>query len=248
MTIDSKDADMKPIIWAVVPARSGSKGLPGKNIRDICGKPLIGHAIQFAHACGVFDRIIVSTDSPEYGAIAERFGAEVPFLRSAQAATDSSMEEDILADMAAQLNHHGIQPPDVLVWLRPTFPFRKVADLTQALTLLTPEVDSVRLVTEGEPRLYAVRNDRLEPMFDDQGRSMIRRQEFEETVKVFHTDIFWFRNISLGPRFLGNVSVPFRIHKICSTDIDTREDAEIAEALMRAESPFLRAYTHIPAE
>ena len=237
---------MKPIIWAVVPARSGSKGLPGKNIRDICGQPLIGHTIRFAQACGVFDRIIASTDSPEYAAIAEQYGADVPFLRSASAATDSSMEEDILADMAAQLNAHGIQAPDVLVWLRPTFPFRKVADLTEALALLTPQVDSVRLVTEGEPRLYAIRNERLEPMFDDQGRSMIRRQEFAESVKVFHTDIFWFRNIALGQRFLGEVSVPYRIHKICSTDIDTREDAEIAESLMRSGSSFIRAYTHAP--
>lgn len=236
--------DKRPVCWAVVPARSGSKGLPGKNVIEICGMPLIGHAIRFAQASGVFERVIVSTDSDSYAETARGFGAEVPFLRDPAAAQDHSMEEDILADFAAKVEAAGMTPPDALVWLRPTFPFRSIEDLSAALDRLTPEVDSVRLVTEGEPRLYAMPDGLLTPQFDDGGRSMIRRQEFEPVFRVFHTDIFWYRNIALGKRFLGDRSVGHKIHKICSIDIDTAEDAEMAEALMRANSPFLKAYTH----
>ena len=236
--------DPSPQFWAVIPARSGSKGLPGKNVIEICGVPLIGHAIRFAQASGRFSRIIVSTDSESYAETARGYGAEVPFLRDPAAAQDTSMEEDILADFAHQVEASGMTAPDALVWLRPTFPFRSIDDLSAAMDRLTPEVDSVRLVTEGEPRLYALRDGLLAPTFDDGGRSMIRRQEFEPVYRVFHTDIFWYRNIALGKRFLGDRSAGFKIHKICSIDIDTAEDAEMAEALMLADSPFLKAYTH----
>jgi CMP-N,N'-diacetyllegionaminic acid synthase len=236
--------DPQPRFWAVIPARSGSKGLPGKNVIEICGMPLIGHAIRFAQTAGRFERIIVSTDSESYAETAQSYGAEVPFLRDPSAAQDTSMEEDILADFAKQVEDRGMTAPDALVWLRPTFPFRSVEDLSTAMDRLTPEVDSVRLVTDGEPRLYAIRDGHLTPTFDDGGRSMIRRQEFEPVYRVFHTDIFWYRNIALGARFLGDRSAAQKIHKICSIDIDTAEDAEMAEALMRAGSPFLKSYTH----
>jgi CMP-N-acetylneuraminic acid synthetase len=232
-------------IWAVVPARSGSKGFPGKNIRNLAGVPLIGHAIRFAERSGSFSRILLTTDSAEYAEIGRSLGAWVPFLRGADAATDQSMEEHILADLDRQLDAHGIEKPDALAWLRPTFPFRRVEDMHQALDMLTHEVDSVRLVTEGEPRLYTMKDGLLHPLFDDKGRSMLRRQEFPEACRVYHTDIFWYRNIGFGSAFLGNRVAGMKVHKICSVDVDNADDYELAEAMIQSGSRFIRDYTSI---
>lgn len=232
-------------VWAVIPARSGSKGLQDKNVRPLAGIPLIGHSINFAHKSGLFEKVLLSTDSPEYATIGEKLGAWVPFLRAEKTAADASMEEDLLADLDHQLAEKGLTPPDILVWLRPTFPFRAIDDLKAGLALLDQKTDSVRLVTEGEPRLYSVRNGFLVPEFDDQGRSMIQRQEFPDTFRVFHTDIFWYANITWGARFLGERVKALAIHKICQTDIDTLEDLEIAEALFKASPNVLGNYTHV---
>lgn len=235
----------KPRIWAVVPARSGSKGLPGKNIRLLAGKPLIAHAIAFAQATGVFEQILLSTDSEVYARIGRDYGAWVPFLRGTRAAQDDSMEEHVLADLEEKLRTHGISPPDILVWLRPTFPFRSVEDLKAALAQLDDTVDSVRLVTEGEPRLYEICDGILRPRFDDRGRSMIRRQEFPSTYKVFHTDLFWYRNLAWGPRFLGDRIRAVSVHKICSMDVDGIQDFDMIEALMATNIQLIRDYCHV---
>jgi len=229
-------------IWAVVPARSGSKGLPNKNVRLLAGTPLISHAIRFAQKVGTFERILLSTDSADYARIGEEHGAWVPFLRSPSAAGDTSMEEHVLADLDQSLAAHGIEPPDILVWLRPTFPFRAVDDVKTALALLEEGVDSVRLVTEAEPRLYEVVDGYLRPRFDDAGRSMIRRQEFPATWRVFHTDIFWYRNLRLGERFLGSRVKAVPVHKICAMDIDGIEDFDMIDAILNSGSALARDY------
>jgi len=229
-------------IWAIVPARSGSKGLPGKNIRQLGGKPLIAHAINFAQKAGVFERVLLSTDSKDYAGIGKEYGAWVPFLRGETASQDESMEEHVLSDLDTKLKKNGISPPDILVWLRPTFPFRSVDDLMSGLGLIDNDTDSVRLVTEGEPRLYEIHNGYLVPRFEARGRSMIRRQEFQPTYKVFHTDIFWYRNIAWGQQFLGNRVRALPIHKICSMDVDGIEDFEMIDALMRTDSVIVRRY------
>ncbi|WGD28996.1 acylneuraminate cytidylyltransferase family protein [Ancylobacter sp. WKF20] len=229
-------------VWAVVAARSGSKGLSNKNIRSLAGTPLISHSIRFALKTGFFERVMLTTDSAEYAAIGEQHGAWVPFLRSPEAAADTSMEEHILEDMDRQLAQHGITPPDAIVWFRPTFPFRAIADLRTALDLLDDDVDAVRLVVEGEPRLYTLTDGYLNPTFDDGGRSMIRRQEFKPVYKVFHTDIFWYRNIKLGVKFLGDRVRGVPVHKICGIDVDSIEDFELAEAIIQAGATSAQRY------
>lgn len=230
-------------IWAVIAARSGSKGLPGKNIRLLAGKPLIAHAIDFALKSDVFERVLLSTDSNEYAHIGRNYGAWVPFLRGSHAAQDNSMEEDILKDLDEKLRANKINPPDIIVWLRPTFPFRSIDDLKVGLSKLDQSVDSVRLVTEGEPRLYEMQNDYLVPRFDDGGRSMVRRQEFPATYKVFHTDIFWYRNIVKYKKFLGDKVRAVQIHKICSMDVDGIDDFEMIEALISSNYGLIRIYS-----
>src|SRR5205085_11147302 len=98
--------------YALIPARSGSKGLPDKNILELDGHPLIGHSIAFARKLPV-DRIIVSTDSEAYRAIALRYGGECPYLRGPEASSDTAQESEILADLTANLRSHGIPLPEI---------------------------------------------------------------------------------------------------------------------------------------
>src|ERR1700759_1679759 len=110
------------LVYALIMARSGSKGVPDKNIRDVAGHPLLAYSIAFARKLGI-DRIIVSTDSTVYQEIALQYGAECPYLRGAQASSDTAMDEDILADLRDNLPRFGISMPDLWVRLKPTSPF-----------------------------------------------------------------------------------------------------------------------------
>lgn len=138
---------------ALIPARSGSKSVAHKNIRSFHGRPLIAHAIDQARACPDIDRVVVSTDSPQYAAIARSCGAEVPFLRppeiSGDTATDLECFQHALGWFAA---HEGSMPATV-VHLRPTHPNRTPEQIGAAVRLLAehPEWDSVRSVVPAEP-------------------------------------------------------------------------------------------------
>jgi len=115
--------DKKKII-AVIPSRKGSKGLPRKGIKNLCGKPLLAYTIEQAIASECFDRVIVSTDCKEIAAVAEDFGAEVPFLRPAHLATDESYLRVALNHLLDELVERESYHPDVMAVMFPTYPFR----------------------------------------------------------------------------------------------------------------------------
>jgi CMP-N-acetylneuraminic acid synthetase len=109
---------------ALIPARGGSKGLPGKNVRPIGGKPLIAHSVEHAIQSGVCDRVLVTTDSPEIKAAAEAAGAWCPFLRETGLAEDLTPTEPVLTDALEKAE--AIDGPfDIVVFLQPTDIFRK---------------------------------------------------------------------------------------------------------------------------
>ena len=91
------------VLWAIIPARSGSKGLKDKNISSFLNKPLLTHSINFAKKLKFVDKIILSTDSKKYSELGLKYGAEVPFLRSKNASESYSMEEDVLEDIRKNL-------------------------------------------------------------------------------------------------------------------------------------------------
>lgn len=113
----------KPKVLAIIPARGGSKGIPRKNIRDLCGKPLIAYSIEVALKAKLIDRVVVSTEDEEIAEISRSFGAEVPFLRPQGMAQDRSGVEDCLSFTVNKLTDEGYAP-NVLVTLYPTHPFR----------------------------------------------------------------------------------------------------------------------------
>lgn len=233
------------IVYAIIPARSGSKGVPNKNIRLCDGKHLLSYSIEFAKYLGC-NKIICSTDSLQYKNIAEHYGAEVPFLRSDKAASDNAMEEDILEDLQNKFLHFNMPLPDIIVWLRPTFVFRDREAVIRGISLLASNsaYSAVRIVTEGERRLYTLNDNILNPIFDDKNRSMIRRQDVGTAYKVFNTDIFRFNHDSISEDFMGRNIFGIVVDKICGFDIDDESDFVLVESMLRSNNPFIRKYTY----
>src|SRR5688572_21054602 len=120
-----------PSAVALIPARQGSKRVPGKNVRALGGHPMLAYTIAPAIESGVFDRVIVSTDSDEIAAIARHYGAEVPFLRPAAFAGDTSPDIEWLEHLLTELRRQG-RSWDAFSILRPTSPFRSAAMIRRA--------------------------------------------------------------------------------------------------------------------
>jgi CMP-N,N'-diacetyllegionaminic acid synthase len=131
---------------AIIPARGGSKGVPGKNIVPLSGHPLIAYSIIAAQQSQCINRVVVSTDSPEIAAIARKYGAEVPFLRPAEFSTDTSTDRDFLLHAVQWFDTHEGFQPEYLVHLRPTTPLREPAVIDRAVQLIqqAPSATSLR--------------------------------------------------------------------------------------------------------
>ncbi len=121
---------------AIIPARSGSKGLKDKNIRFLHGKPLMAYSIVAALDSGIFDEVMVSTDSEKYAEVAGKYGAEVPFLRSEELASDTATSRDVILDV---LNWYeaGGKTFDTFALLQPTSPLRTAEDIINAYDIFT---------------------------------------------------------------------------------------------------------------
>ena len=135
-------------VMALIPARSGSKSLPHKNIRDFCGRPLLAHSIEQALACHLVSRTVVSTDSEQYAAIARQYGAETPFLRPPEISIDTATDLEVFQHALGWFAEHQGSVPGLCVHLRPTHPNRTAADIARAIELLRrhPDWDSLRSV------------------------------------------------------------------------------------------------------
>jgi CMP-N-acetylneuraminic acid synthetase len=231
------------IIYAIIPARSGSKGIPNKNIRKIADKELIGYSIDFARSLDV-DKVICSTDSEYYAEIARKYGAEVPFLRSAFAAQDTSMEEHILEDLYDKFDSLDLSYPDIFVWLRPTFVFRDRLKVLECIEKLARDLSltACRIIVEAESRLYNINDDRIVASFDDKGKSMIRRQDVKKGYKVYSTDIFRGNPKNATPQFLGAKVGYVIADKICGLDIDDEIDLDIVSYLVEHRRSLVDAY------
>lgn len=133
---------------AIIPARSGSKGLPDKNIKLLHGKPLIGYAIEAAEQANLYDCVHVSTDSEQYAQIAREAGADVPFLRSEELSSDTAGSWDVVRWVLAQYAARG-QEFDMVTLMQPTSPLREAEDIRQAYRIFTEKsADAVVSVCE----------------------------------------------------------------------------------------------------
>lgn len=142
-------------ILCTICARGGSKGVPGKNVRPIGGKPLIAHTIDHALAWGEADDVVVSTDSEDIAQVAREYGASVPFTRPAGLATDEAQKLPVVQHAVEQLEAAQDTRYDLVVDLDPTVPLRLVEDIEAAVELATREdTDNVQTATESERNPY----------------------------------------------------------------------------------------------
>lgn len=227
-------------VLAIIPARGGSKGLPGKNIRPLLGRPLIAWSIEQGHESALVDDILVSTDDEAVADAARRYGAEVPFLRPAALAVDTAPTypalEHALDWLAAHGRHYGY-----LVLLEATSPLREAADIDHALALLDahPTAESIVAVAgvEGQHPEFLVRTGSdglLHPYLHPQVR-VLRRQDLEPLNYLSGT-LYISRVDALRRRqtFYHERTLPLPVPKHKAHEIDDLADFVIVEALLRA--------------
>ncbi|MFA5920952.1 MAG: acylneuraminate cytidylyltransferase family protein [Methylococcaceae bacterium] len=128
---------MKNTVIAIIPARSGSKGIKDKNLSNLCGYPLLAYSIVAAKLAQQIDRVLISTDSEHYAEVGRRYGAEVPFLRPPELAGDTSTDRDFMLHAMQWLKENEGQIPEYWVHLRPTTPLRDPMHMDSAIQTLT---------------------------------------------------------------------------------------------------------------
>jgi len=133
------------ITYAVIPARGGSKGVPGKNIKPVGGHPLIAYSIAAAKQSRKISRILVSTDSQEIADAARIYGAEVPFMRPSELALDNSTDYEMMSHVVNWLESSEERSPDLIVHLRPTTPLREPAAIDKAVALMEDDLGAPSL-------------------------------------------------------------------------------------------------------
>lgn len=222
---------------AFIFARGGSKGVPKKNIRPFCGKPLIAWSIEQAQAVSRIDRVIVSTDSEEIAAVARIFGAEVPFLRPAEFARDDSPEWSAWQHALSYVREHTGSLPDAMISVPATAPLRLPLDIESCLDEYEKGVaDVVITVTDAHRNPYfnmvkTLPDGTVEPVISPKS-AIVRRQD-APSVYDMATVAYVAR-----PEFVMAHNGPFdgtvravRVPPERAVDIDTLLDFQIAECL-----------------
>jgi N-acylneuraminate cytidylyltransferase len=231
-------------ILAIIQARGGSKSIPGKNIKPINGKPLIAWTIEAAKAAKTVTRVIVSTDDPEIAAVAKKHGAEVPFMRPAEFATDAAKSVGLLKHAIEWLAQNENYQTDVVVQLKPTNPLRSSAHIDEAVNkyLTYPEADSLITVTKSPAhplKTYKFSGELVEPfvpaeLFGLTEASKMPRQALPEAfvqnscVNVINPKTILEKGSSLGKKVVGMV-----MSREDSVNIDEPMDFDIAEMIMK---------------
>lgn len=231
------DISVQPVL-GIIPARGGSKSIPGKNLRMLAGRPLIFYAAAAARASGVVDRLILSTDSIEIAELGRTLGIEVPFMRPAELAHDDSPMQPGLEDAVAEIEQQG-WAPTIVVLLQPTAPLRRPDHLVRAVsTLRETGCDSVVSVVK-VPSHFAphfvmrIEGDRLLNFLPD-GATITRRQDVtpaysrDGTVYAFRRDVLMDRR-----SIYGSDCRPLVIPRNESVNLDSLEDWERAEETLR---------------
>lgn len=225
-------------ILAIITARGGSKGLPGKNIRNLLGKPLIAWTIDHAINSKYIDKVIVSTDDSEIADISIKYGAEVPFIRPTKLAQDNSSSIDVVLhtiQWLEDINDHY----DIIVLLEPTSPLRETNDIDCSLELLinTKDAESIVSVCKPEashPEFLVKINKNFISQYNDKGFSHKRRQDLDDV--YFYEGCLYISNIqSLKERlgFYHEKTLAYVVPRWKSFEIDEIVDIITVEAILK---------------
>ena len=217
---------------AVITARGGSKRIPKKNIKEFCGKPIIAYSIEAALESGLFDEVMVSTDSEEIADIARGYGAKVPFFRGKVTSGDHATTEDVLFEVIEMYKERGMEFDNVCC-IYPTAPFVNAEKLRRACSVLEerPEANSVIPVVRFSfppQRGMIQRNGMLEYQFPE--NAMTRSQDLEP---VYHDcGQFYFSRIEALEKYRDLIcpgTVPLEMPEEEVQDIDNYSDWNMAE-------------------
>lgn len=228
-------------ILALIPARSGSKRVKNKNIRPLAGKSLIAYTIEAAKKSQLINRIIVSTDSKEIAKIAQKHGAEVPFLRPAEISQDDSTEYQYYSHALNWLKENEWYEPDLIVNLYPTSPLRKPETIDKAIKRLLahPEADSLRSVkkaTQHPYKMWRIVGEYLEPLTPSKNNNLhtFSIQLFPE-IYIQNSSIYIIKTKSFYQyrATIGNVILSFEMDEEESLDVNTELDFQVAEKLLQ---------------
>ena len=232
-------------VLAVVPARGGSKGLPGKNVRPLAGLPLLGHSLRAAAALTTVTRCVVSTDSPEIAGLARELGADVPFLRPAALAADDTPMAPVLRHALAEVEAAEDRTYDAVLLLDPTSPVRRPATVDGAVRRLFARADWDGVVSVSAPHFHPVwvgvrgatgDPERMERYFPA-GVGVTRRQELDRFLRINGNFYVWRAAFA---RRLERSWIDEGVHgmvEIPESDafaIDTLAEFETLEALLAA--------------
>ena len=219
----------------VIPARGGSKRVPGKNIKELGGKPLIQYTIDAARE--IFDdkKIIVSTDSEKIKTSVESLGLKVPFLRPAELATDASGSQEVLLHALSFVESKGIYP-ETLILLQPTSPFRNASHIKEALELYNNDLDMVVSVKETKSNPYYVLKEENSLGFLENSKkgNFTRRQDCPEVLEL-NGAIYIINVKSLKSKQISEFTKvkKYVMNEVSSHDIDTKMDWLLAEIMMK---------------
>jgi len=221
-------------ILCIIPARSGSKGIPDKNIMDFKGKPLLSWSIQQAQQCKYNMKIIVSTDSEKYAEISKQYGAETPFIRPDKISGDTSTDFECIKHCVDWLKEKENYEPDIILHLRPTQPCRKVEDINMAIEVFISNRDkydslrSVIAVEKSPYKMYLINNEELTPLFNEvnnikepynQARQILPQCYLHNGyIDILNADILKNDTIS------GSRIYPFVMNMDNNIDIDAKKD------------------------
>ena len=226
-------------ILCLIPARSGSKGIPHKNIKDFKGKPLLAWSIEQAQNSKYQMKIIVSTDSKKYRKIAIKYGAEAPFLRPSEISQDLSTDFECIKHALDWLKTNEKYSPDIILHLRPTQPCRKVDDIDACLDIFINQrekYDSLRTVVpfgKSPYKMYSITNNTLTPLFQtykniNEPYNQCRQKLPQCYLHNGYIDILNAKNIDKN-MLSGEKIYPYVMKKTDTIDIDTNEDWEKAK-------------------
>jgi N-acylneuraminate cytidylyltransferase len=231
-------------ILAVVPARGGSRGLPGKNLKELAGVPLVGHSIAAARTVSKVRRTIVSTDDEQIAKVSRSLGADVPFLRPAELATDTAPTGPVIAHALAAAEAEGDPPYDAVLLLEPTSPIRDPARIAEAVDLLDshPAADGVVSVSVPgfDPMSTGVEVDAtgtIRRAFPE-AAGQTRRQDSARTFLKLNGNFYLWRAEfvrRLEHSWLDEGSfLAIEIPVAQAFSIDTQYDFDLVEAVVRA--------------
>jgi CMP-N,N'-diacetyllegionaminic acid synthase len=235
-------------VTAIIPARGGSKGIPGKNIKLLNNKPLIAYSIEQAYNSKYINEIIVTTDDEKIAEVAKEYGAKIPYLRPKEISGDLATDYEFIKYHLEWCKQNNKDLPDLIVQLRPTYPLRKVEILDECIEIMMnsiqamPYYDSLRTIIPNEKtpyKMYTLSDNKnfLLPLFDEvndikepynQPRQILPKTYLHNG----YIDIIKVKSFIELDSITGNKIFPYILPKEEIFDIDTMEDWEKVENIL----------------